>query len=736
MSRGPYPMLLMLAMSLPGAARALGLGDIRISSALNEPLSAQIDIVGSTREELAALTASVANREIFQRYGADRPAFLSTATFKVGVDGQGKPVLVVRSSEPFTDPLVSLLVDLRWGKSEVVREYSLLLDPPGYTALRPAAEVELAAAPAAKSHPAVIAAETGLPAAAAPPTARTAAAAGAMPTSRRQSTTTLADSGEPMRHRVAAGETLRAVTRQAGARSEAHAQRMMIAIFRANPSAFDGNINRLHRDALLTIPAEDELAAISSADAKREVRAHMTAWRLDGRPNSSQRVASAATPALSAPAMAATTPASAVPVAAAATPVAATPANDPDAALKARVQSLEQSLDDMHKQLANENARLQSLKDGAAQADLAAAAVHSSAAAAATASIPAPTSAPVSVLATAPAPAAVTRPGPTTAELVSMPIIATARAEGTAHAAVSAPSQASDKTGFFAPVALTLGVLLAGFAYFGRRRARRTEPATVTTAPTPPVAQKAPAAEPAPVRTAPAVAPAAPKQMEAIEPAFVDALLESTNQVDISKSQPADMHVADPEKTTVSLEIDIEALERSYLDSLPIETTAIDTVAIDTSDLDSALLKDDLNTVVIDARQLAPAIASTALDYNLIDLDASSASTAQHVHMPSDLHDHPVVAERRTNIVDVLKLAIDRDPHRRDLRMKLLETYYSAAATNQRAFVDVVRKLARERDYLSPEDWNKVMMMGKQIASDDILFADVPKDDADLANCA
>ena len=75
MSRGPYPILLMLAMSLPGAVRALGLGDIRVDSALNEPLSAQIDIVGATREELVELTAKVANREMFQRYGADRPSF-------------------------------------------------------------------------------------------------------------------------------------------------------------------------------------------------------------------------------------------------------------------------------------------------------------------------------------------------------------------------------------------------------------------------------------------------------------------------------------------------------------------------------------------------------------------------------------------------------------------------------------------------------------------------------------
>src|ERR1700693_2294784 len=137
MSRGPYPILLMLAMSLPGAVRALGLGDIRVDSALNEPLSAQIDIVGATRDELVELTAKVANREMFQRYGAERPSFLATATFKVGLDAQGRPVLNVRSAEAFTDPVINFLVDLRWGKGELIREYSLLLDPAGFSSSTP-----------------------------------------------------------------------------------------------------------------------------------------------------------------------------------------------------------------------------------------------------------------------------------------------------------------------------------------------------------------------------------------------------------------------------------------------------------------------------------------------------------------------------------------------------------------------------------------------------------------------
>jgi hypothetical protein len=67
--------------------------------------------------------------------------------------------------------------------------------------------------------------------------------------------------------------------------------------------------------------------------------------------------------------------------------------------------------------------------------------------------------------------------------------------------------------------------------------------------------------------------------------------------------------------------------------------------------------------------------------------------------------------------------------------MKLLETYYSTASTNQRGFLEVVRKLSREPDFLSADDWQKVVMMGRAIAPGDILFADEAKDD-DLANCA
>ncbi|MDP9065215.1 MAG: hypothetical protein M3O06_05035, partial [Pseudomonadota bacterium] len=310
MSRGPYPMLLMLAMSLPGAARAVGLGDIRVESALNEPLSAQIDILGATREELLALTAKVANRDLFVRYGDDRPAFLNSATFKVGTDAQGRPVLNVRSAEAFTDPVVNLVVDLRWGTGELVREYSLLLDPPGFG-------TSAGAAPQRASD-------------SASPTVHTAAPPRPAPSS----------SVDGTHYPVAAGDTLMSIVRRTGATTHAEQQRMMIAIFRANPHAFAGNINVLQRGVVLAMPAPEAVKGIDPAEAGREIQLQTTAWRTTGKPSRS------GTPELAR-----------MPRAAALAAVATSDAR-PDADLKSRVSSLEQTLDAMTQQLARGDAEI------------------------------------------------------------------------------------------------------------------------------------------------------------------------------------------------------------------------------------------------------------------------------------------------------------------------------------------------------------------------------------------
>jgi pilus assembly protein FimV len=753
MSRGPYPILLILAMSLPGAAKALGLGDIRVDSALNEPLSAQIDIVGATREELVELTAKVANREMFQRYGADRPSFLATATFKVGLDSQGRPVLNVRSAEAFTDPVINFLVDLRWGKGELIREYSLLLDPAGFSSAPRAAQIAvvdragLAATPTVAETP-TVSDSARLPAVASSPavvsspeavssptvvTSRPASSSPAAAATQVDSARGNASSTAPIasQHRVVARDTLRAIARRAGAGTESQAQRMMIAIFRANPHAFEGNINILHLGALLSIPSAQDVAAIDGADAKREVRAQMTAWRLDGRPAAPQSVA-AVTPASSAhgtvAAQATSEPAQ--PQAADAADAAAT------AALKDRVQSLEKALEEVHQQLAAENAKIHDLKRMSAQEAALAAEPKAAEPAAAT---EAPTGSPVVV-------------EQMRAEEHPAPVLA---------AMAPSPGQPAIGKGLLGSMAVGLALVLGGFAYF-RRRVSQAD-----------AASPLPAEEPlhTPSRRDEAT-PLQPESATEAKAAPVSRVHERPPPVTADAIIAREIHPrTESDDIDENMGIDTVALEKSYIDSLSdtfgIDDTAphkaveaaaapgtpaqagaahasdtaetathdaveMNTVALDVSELDTAVIKADLNTAILETRKADPASTnSTVLDYNLLDLDA----TTQHVHMPSDLLDQPAVKDRRTNIVDVLKMAIERDPERRDLRMKLLETYFSAASTNQRGFLEVVRKLSREPNYLSADDWQKVVMMGRAIAPDDILFADQAKDD-DLANCA
>jgi pilus assembly protein FimV len=700
--------MLILAMSLPGAAKALGLGDIRVDSALNEPLSAQIDIVGATRDELAELTAKVANREIFQRYGADRPSFLSTATFKVGLDSKGRPVLNVRSAEAFTEPVINFLVDLRWGRSELIREYSLLLDPAGFSpATRLTDSADGGSAPVAVETAASAPAPATTPTTVTPPTTVTAAIRPA-------------DIGS--QHRVVAHDTLRGIARRAGASTEAQAQRTMIAIFRANPHAFEGNINILHLGAQLIIPSAEEVAAVDAADARREVRAHMTAWRLNGRP-AAPTVAATAVASRTAVASSAVSPA---PVTAAAADTAA-PASDEaeTAALRDRVLSLEKALEDMHRQLAAENAKIQDLKDQDLKQ---------------TAAVPI---------------AQAAAPKPEESAVVAAAATSTVKVE---HMGVQehpapvlgarAPSSRQPQIGklWMGSLAAAVALLFGGFVY----RRRRATLAAAASAPAIPVEMPeafsaaealdaAPSQAPAPAKSTPASS-----AQERPAPAAADAIVAR----EITLRSPN----AEFDQT---MGIDTVALERSYLDVMAVDSYGIDdtapheaveaaaatathdtsdmnTVAIDTSELDTTVIQSDLNTVILDTKKMDPAaVNGIVLDYNLLDLDA----TTQHVHMPSDLLDQSVVKDRRTHIVDVLKLAIERDPERRDLRMKLLETYYGTASTNQRGFLEVVRQMAREPGFLSTDDWQKVVVMGRAIAPDDMLFAEQPKDD-DLADCA
>ena len=687
MSNGKNPLMLMMALTMPGAANALGLGDIHVDSALNERLAAEIDIVGATPLELTDLRAAVANRETFLRYGADRPSFLSSATFKVTQDGQGRPVLSVRSTEAFTEPLVNFLVDLRWHNAELVRQYTLLLDPPGFGSGTAAATVARAAeapAPTAPDVPMTAPAATPLLETKTQTVARQADQPSDQPNSPNTDDPVAERAARKTTHiKVGAKATLRGLAWRVGERSEADLQRMMIAIFRANPSAFDGNINRLHLGAVLTIPARAEVAAISKAEAKREIHAQMTAWRAGAHTATAKTAPAANKPA--AVAAAAAAPAeTAEPATAAATPATEAPVagatSDSSAdALDHRIQSLEQELKQVKGVLDNENAQLVTMRQQAARADMEAPGAQAAQAIEPQAIAAAP---PAAVPQSASEPAAPTKTGRTA--LLSI----------------------------FAGLGILAGTLTAVYFRLRRRPQASQKPATGDDAV--PVDTMADTIVGGVLPQAPKSATEAAKEPGHDRPQEYAADHAQTDVLEILTGQSSDAtHPMLP----------VVAAQPAGRSEIPVPTAR--NAALEPT----VNMRADATAMRADSTMR---MDPTRLDYNLVDLDL----TAQHVHMPSVLNEHAVVKERRTNLADVLKLAIEREPDRHDLRMKLLELYYAAAATNRQAFLDVVQKFAHDRDYLNSDQWDKIAFMGRQIASESPLFAEPAGAEDDLADCA
>src|SRR5579871_1919416 len=130
--------LLGLAALVPSRAQALGLGDIHLNSTLDAPLSADIDVVDANADDLSTLKASIASRDTFTHFGADYPAFLGTLTFTTEHTADGRAVIHVSSSGVADEPFATLLVEADWARGHVVREYTVLLDPPVFNSKTPA----------------------------------------------------------------------------------------------------------------------------------------------------------------------------------------------------------------------------------------------------------------------------------------------------------------------------------------------------------------------------------------------------------------------------------------------------------------------------------------------------------------------------------------------------------------------------------------------------------------------
>jgi pilus assembly protein FimV len=296
---GSTKLSLAVALALAGAgnAFALGLGAIQVKSGLNQPLNAEIALITDSPAEAAGLNVSLAKAEDFQRVGLDRARMSIPLDFEVISNGRN-PVIRVTTKDPVREPFLDFLVEANWAKGRVLREYTVLLDPPvmapatkGSTATvapareaAPASSAQLPPPKAAKPAPAPKVKPPKAIAETAPKPAKPAPAPKPVPAP-KPAPAAARTAGNGEYGPVAEGETLSEIAR-ATKDDNTDTNGMMLALLQANPNAFyKDNINALKRGAILRIPSHDDVkAAGNAAAAAASVRDQNEAWKSGSAP--------------------------------------------------------------------------------------------------------------------------------------------------------------------------------------------------------------------------------------------------------------------------------------------------------------------------------------------------------------------------------------------------------------------------------------------------------------------
>ena len=242
-------------------AMALGLGQIQVKSALGQPLLAEIPLRFDSAEEAKSLHLAIASPADYQRAGISTNQMAIPLQFAVVTLPDGGKAIRVTTADPVRDPYIDFLLDAGWANGSLIREYTVLLDPPGFASNAP-----VTAPRAARLR------TTTVPPAATPATPATTSSMSAP-------ANVTASSASGGSYTVHGGDTLYAIAQQhlpVGVSID----QMLRALQQENPQAFiHDNINELKRGAILRIPSAATAGAIPPAVARAAVRRQIEDWQ-------------------------------------------------------------------------------------------------------------------------------------------------------------------------------------------------------------------------------------------------------------------------------------------------------------------------------------------------------------------------------------------------------------------------------------------------------------------------
>ena len=266
-----------------GGAWALTVGKATVQSSLGQGLRAEVDVNIATDAEAESLTTELASAQAYSAGNIDFSPALKGLKITLQRRAVGNTVIRIVGEQPINEPVLQLLVDVRWSTGKMVRAFTLFIDPP-------------AAAENAKSEPGALVGATPatvlvpekIPPAPAPVTAEVPVAkAEAVHSATVSEAQPLSNAAVTRRSTVVQkGDTARQIA--ARLRTESlTTEQLMLALLRANPDAFIAhNINRLKAGAKLTLEPLPDPQGLTSDAAAREVARQAAAWRkgLEGEP--------------------------------------------------------------------------------------------------------------------------------------------------------------------------------------------------------------------------------------------------------------------------------------------------------------------------------------------------------------------------------------------------------------------------------------------------------------------
>ena len=244
---------------LAAEVNALGMGEIRVKSALNEPLYAEIALFQIKNLSPLQIKSRMADLNDFALSGLSTQRALSNVRFQVRVRPNGTGRIILTSTLPVTEPFMNFLVEVNWPSGRLIREYTLLLDPPDYQSSLNGRAFNATAnrvkAPVAKAQ------KTKSKA-----TRKKSLPAGVV-VARGQ-------------YYITPKDTLWEIAIANRPSKKVTPQQMMILMQRKNPQAFPNqNINVMTAKVVIDLPTQPDIDGLSTKEAQTEVTRQTKLWK-------------------------------------------------------------------------------------------------------------------------------------------------------------------------------------------------------------------------------------------------------------------------------------------------------------------------------------------------------------------------------------------------------------------------------------------------------------------------